>query len=428
VDLNSIKFCFPKNIFIKKDANKVLLLNPNIPSWFVTNNNGAFLLTCLSGIVPDGKTIKYLSEKTGIKGEEIMDFVLTAKNHLFPVLKNNEPSTTYPTNKLSSVYLSMTENCNLNCIYCYASKRSAELESLKKSEYIRLLDDLNDISGTLNITFTGGEPLLNNDISNVANYAKKKNNNISLLTNGILICKSNVNEISELFGLIKISIDGSNKLTHEYHRGESSYDKTINAIDLLDKHNANYMISMTVTKSNIDDIESMSKKYGSRLTFAPLFVAGKAKNKKELSISGEDYYNALNNVDEINPMGYLAESLVSAKCGKIIKCAIGDREISISANGNVYPCHLLHYDEFYCGNIREESMFNIYNKSLKLVADCNVENIQGCSNCNIKYICAGACRARAYFEKGDIMQAGDFCDYEKKAIINGIIQLHSFDN
>jgi len=427
VGLNSIKFCFPKNIFIKKDANKVLFLNPNIPSWFVTNNNGAFLLTYLNGTVPDDKTIKYLSEKTGVKGEEIIDFVLTAKKHLFPVLKNDESSNKQPKFKLS-VYLSMTDNCNLNCIYCYASKRSTELESLKKSEYIRLVDDLNNISGPLNFTFTGGEPLLNNDIFYVANYAKIKANNISLLTNGILICESNVNKISELFGLIKISIDGSNKLTHEYHRGESSYDKTINAIDLLDKHNANYMISMTVTKKNIDDIESMSRKYGSRLTFAPLFVAGKAKNKKELSINGEDYYNALNSVDEINPMGYLAESLVSAKCGKTIKCSIGDREISFSPNGNVYPCHLLHYDEFNCGNIREESMFNIYKKSLKLVADCNVENIQGCSNCGIKYICAGACRARAYFEKGNIMQAGNFCDYEKMAIINGIIQLHSFDN
>ena len=40
-------------------------------------------------------------------------------------------------------------------------------------------------------------------------------------------------------------------------------------------------------------------------------------------------------------------------------------------------------------------------------------------------ICGGACRARAYHEKGDIMVSGEFCEYEKEAFINGIFNLYS---
>jgi sulfatase maturation enzyme AslB (radical SAM superfamily) len=54
-----------------------------------------------------------------------------------------------------------------------------------------------------------------------------------------------------------------------------------------------------------------------------------------------------------------------------------------------------------------------------------VDNIAGCAECFLKYVCGGACRARAFHECGDITQAGKFCEYEKSAYVDGLLSLYS---
>jgi radical SAM protein with 4Fe4S-binding SPASM domain len=131
-------------------------------------------------------------------------------------------------------------------------------------------------------------------------------------------------------------------------------------------------------------------------------------------------------VGGINPLSCLCSSLETAKTKKIIKCAIGDAEISISETGDVYPCHLLHVPQFLAGNIKEQPLESIYqnSKTLNHCKKMNVLAIKKCKKCSIRFICGGACRARAFFEKGKIDAADDFCEYEKRAFINGFFELY----
>ena len=105
-----------------------------------------------------------------------------------------------------------------------------------------------------------------------------------------------------------------------------------------------------------------------------------------------------------------------------MKCSLGDGELSISCTGDVYPCQLLHDEKFYLGNIQENTLEEIYkspkNNNFKThTVDC----IDKCKICDFKYLCGGACQARHFSETGSIDKAGDFCEYEKKGIINGLI-------
>ena len=43
------------------------------------------------------------------------------------------------------------------------------------------------------------------------------------------------------------------------------------------------------------------------------------------------------------------------------------------------------------------------------------------NECNFKLLCGGACQARHFAETGSIDKAGDFCEYEKNAIVDGLI-------
>ena len=115
------------------------------------------------------------------------------------------------------------------------------------------------------------------------------------------------------------------------------------------------------------------------------------------------------------PDNYICTTLESAKKQKIVKCAIGDAEISISDTGDVYPCHLLHIPQFLAGNIKQQPLEEIYKNSevLKTCRNATVFEINKCKKCEIKFICGGACRARAFFEKGKINVGDDFANTKK---------------
>lgn len=184
---------------------------------------------------------------------------------------------------------------------------------------------------------------------------------------------------------------------------------------------------MTVNRLNIGDVESMAHKYGDRMNFQPLFPAGNAKRGTDISISGVEYYEALKNATGVNPLGYCEATLDASQQRRRCKCAVGGSEISISATGDVYPCQLLHYPEFLMGNVHEKNINEIVSAS-SVVEQCAamvVDNIEGCRDCFLRYVCGGACRARAYHECRNIMTSGTFCEYERRAFTDGIFSLYT---
>lgn len=429
MSINDTRYTLPYDIVIKQKADKFLFLNPSIPAWIITNANGAKALKLCNGKRTVSEIIQKISKVAGRDTtDEVKDFFreVISETNLFST-HFKDPIILKPY-RLRTVHLNLTNKCNLRCIYCYADERGEKEKRLYLKDYFNVINSINRISKNIEIVLTGGEPLLANNVLEVAEYAKKKGNQLHLLSNGILINKENVKKISELFDLVKISLDGSTPTVHEYHRGNGTFDVTLKAINLLIQNNANLQISMTVTKKNINNMKDMVNKFGSLLSFAPLFKAGRAKRNKTLSITGKEYYNALTSVDNVNPLSYLCSSLDRAKNQRIMKCAIGDAEISISDTGDVYPCHLLHLRQFLAGNIKERTLETIYETSdiLKSCQQLNVLNVKGCKKCDIRFICGGACRARTFYEKNKMDVSGDFCEYEKLAFINGLFDLHEF--
>ena len=107
--------------------------------------------------------------------------------------------------------LAVNEYCNLRCIYCMPEegipvRNKNELLSTKE---IKKLIKISGQLGVSKIRFTGGEPLLRKDISELVKYAVNLNGikSVNLTTNGILLNK--YLEDLQLAGLsgINISLD-----------------------------------------------------------------------------------------------------------------------------------------------------------------------------------------------------------------------------
>jgi len=421
------RYKLPSNIVIKRKKDKILFLNPSFPDWIVTNSNGAAALKLCNGKRTFKEINNIVSKFAGRNTtEELTNFFreIISESNLF--LSSESETSDYRPYNLHIIHLNLTNNCNLECIYCYVNERKDSKGRLECKDYLNIIDSINRLCKRPEIVLTGGEPLLSGYALKVARYAKRTGNKVHILTNGTLIDEKNAKQLAEVSDLIKISLDGATAEINDSLRGKGSFSKVLKAIDLLVQHNASLQISMTVTKKNINNIETMVDKFGSLLTFAPLFKAGRSKGNNELTITGKEYYRTLSSVKGVNPLSYLCSSLDRAKQQKIMKCAIGDAEISISDTGDVYPCHLLHLPQFWAGNIKNQSLESIYETSDKLMAcrKLTVSEIKGCNKCDIRFICGGACRARAFFEKNKIDVCDDFCEYEKLAFINGLFDLY----
>ncbi len=405
-------------------GDKYIFINPNIPRWIVTNDLGRLILLLFNGENSYEEIISTAVEGIGESRREMI------RSFCESIISSGLLDAIGPKQKehrmlLSSVHLSLSDHCNLNCTYCYARERvEKKYPALSFQEYQTIIDDILDINPNVVFTLTGGEPLLNADCLRIAEYIKSKNARVFLLSNGLLINESKISKIAELFDLVTLSIDGPNDSIHARTRGHN-YAKVIRAVELLDEHRVDYTLSMTVTKDNIGYIEQMAKMFGNHMNFAPYFPV--SSESSSLAISGIEYYNALKSAAGVRPLAYCESALDNAIDSPCHKCAIGDGAFSISATGDVYPCQLIHTEEFYAGNVHEKKIKDIYLNAdaMKKCAHLDVDSISGCKDCPIKYICGGSCRARAFYGCGDINSTTDFCQYEKEAFYDGIISIYS---
>lgn len=105
--------------------------------------------------------------------------------------------------------------------------------------------------GYFYITIISGEPLLNNDIFNIASYAKNKNIYCTINTNGSLINESNISKMV-VFDSVKFSLDSLNEEINDRIRSKGCLRGVMKAIDLLNSKNIPVYIGTVVSKYTIN--------------------------------------------------------------------------------------------------------------------------------------------------------------------------------
>lgn len=429
---SSCKLKLADGVIYTEREGKHLFLQPSVPDWLVVNQNGAILLSRCDGRATLAEIVgEPASDFGNLPNQTQMLFSVALSRGILVdsastgngntgTIPNARPTCDKPI--LGSVYLKLTNQCNLHCDYCYAQSGKPS-DVLSQGDLESIANGVASISRSVEYVLSGGEPLLNPYALDFAEMVKKSGNVVHILTNGTLIDEKNAERISKVADMVKISLDGSSEEVHSATRGKNNFERVIRAIDLLVSLKTNVIVAMTVTRENRSDIPNMVSRFGSRLALQPLFKAGRGQDKGNLSLTGLEYYDALASADGVAPMGMIARTLESIRGRGVRRCALAEREISISETGDVYPCQLLHAAEFKAGNIRELSLAKIYYESpvLNRLRGITVDTLEKCSLCQLRYICGGACRARDFYEVGSIENVGEFCEYEREAFINGIL-------
>lgn len=140
--------------------------------------------------------------------------------------------------------LQVTQSCNLRCSYCiytdnngigrFHNNISMSKETIKKS--IDVLSEYSIDSEEINISFYGGEPMLNFELIKYGvNYAKDifkdKTLTFNMTTNGTLFNDENLKFLEDNNFALLISIDG-NKEIHDQNR-KFKKNKKLSVFDLV---------------------------------------------------------------------------------------------------------------------------------------------------------------------------------------------------
>ena len=88
--------------------------------------------------------------------------------------------------KYKKVYIEITNNCNLNCLFC--SKVNRKKGYMTKEEFEEILIKIKDYTDYIYL-HVKGEPLLHPDIIEMINLANKYNLKVNITTNGTLFSK-----------------------------------------------------------------------------------------------------------------------------------------------------------------------------------------------------------------------------------------------
>jgi len=189
--------------------------------------------------------------------------------------------------QINYLRVSVTDHCNLNCIYCTAGS----VPHLPKSEILSYeeIHKVVQVAATMGINkvrITGGEPLLRPDLSKLVRMVSqiKDIDDISLTTNGILLAKYAVELKKAGLNRVNISLDTLRADRFERITGLGKLDKALSSIDAayqagLQPVKINMVVMRGINDDEILDFARMSQNQGWNVRFIEFMPIGSAKNE-----------------------------------------------------------------------------------------------------------------------------------------------------
>ena len=155
------------------------------------------------------------------------------------------------------VYLSLSNICNANCIFC--DVRTNKIKKCSIDIY-KLIDELAELK-TKYVHFTGGgEPFVNDDIFKYIEYCNKKNIKVIFISNGLNLNEEKIKRLKEYdIQAVFFSIDSHDKEIHDcIRRTKGIWNKVTTNINLIKKYlpKTKIILNHVLNKNNIDNFES----------------------------------------------------------------------------------------------------------------------------------------------------------------------------
>ncbi|MCP8970704.1 TIGR04053 family radical SAM/SPASM domain-containing protein [Ectobacillus ponti] len=349
----------------------------------------------------------------------------------------------------------LTRACQLKCLHCRAEAQyRRDPRELSFAEGKQLIDQIYEMDNPM-LVFTGGDPLMREDVFDIAAYAVQKGVRVSMTPSATPnVTKEAIQKAKEV-GLARwaFSLDGPTAAIHDHFRGTSgSFDLTVERIQYLHELGIPVQINTVISRYNMHVLDEMVEVIKSLkcVLWSVFFLVPTGRGQTDDMISPAEHEKVLRWLYRVSktvpfdikttaaqhyrrvviqekmreqgangPIQY-ATVLRNGTTGQVDGLGRAPKGVNdgngfvfISHTGDVYPSGLL---PIKAGNIKETPLAEIYRNSSVFQDLRNPDKYKGkCGVCEFRHVCGGS-RSRAYAVTGDYMESEPYCVYVPQAL------------
>ncbi|MGM0902399.1 MAG: TIGR04053 family radical SAM/SPASM domain-containing protein [Bacillota bacterium] len=351
----------------------------------------------------------------------------------------------------------LTRACQLKCLHCRAEAQyRRDPRELSFEEGKALINQIYEMNNPM-LVFTGGDPLMREDVFDIAAYAVEKGVRVSMTPSATPNVTKEAIEKAKDVGLSRwaFSLDGPTAEIHDHFRGTAgSFNLTMERIKYLHELEIPIQINTVISRYNYDYLDEMAKLIEEldcvlwsvfflvptgrgqekdmitpaehEKVFIWLYDLSK-KVKFDIKTTAAQHYRrvviqnkmreAKEQPEDIQYLDALTQQGLTGSIDGLGRAPKGVNDgngfVFISHIGDVYPSGLL---PVKAGNVRETPLAEIYRESPIFKSLRNPDEYKGkCGVCEFRHVCGGS-RSRAYAMTGDYLESEPFCVYIPKSM------------
>ncbi len=162
---------------------------------------------------------------------------------------------------IRSLRVSLTQRCNLNCIYCHREGESDTEEEIELEDLLKFMELVKEYK-IIKMKISGGEPLLRDDLLEFIAESSSIFKEVSMTTNGTFL-EDLACDLKECgLSRVNVSLDTLRNEIYEKITGKDMLDKVLRGIEEAVKQDLNpvkiNMVVMSLNKDEIPDLVSFS--------------------------------------------------------------------------------------------------------------------------------------------------------------------------
>lgn len=190
--------------------------------------------------------------------------------------------------------VSVTQRCNLNCVYCGKEDCTKKAEELSPNQYFKIVKAFSKC-GIKKVRITGGEPLVRSDITEIISLIRTipEIEKISLTTNGVYLEKYAKELKSAGLDSVNISLDSTDGSTYRHLTGADVLEKVLEGIDEAEKVGLepikiNAVLMKGVNSDGAGELINLAKERKIDVRFIELMPFSDEGENEKLLVTGDE--------------------------------------------------------------------------------------------------------------------------------------------
>jgi len=321
---------------------------------------------------------------------------------------------------LKTLFWNVTYDCNYRCPLCFTDAGERRHGELTTEEAFLTIQKIHE-AGVHDVIISGGEPFIRTDMADILEKMAEFGISARIASNGSLLTEAILSRLKRttLTKSFQISLDTIDPDSYErfHNASPGTFGRVMDTLELIREYGFHTTVSVRVLPETLSGITrlldlAVTKGWSTVTLHIPVLT----RRVRNVFPVGTDVISLLKPVFEqfcSLPKKWLIETYIPwaefhpgiIKLGGQVRmiyrgCRAGRDRLTINPTGMISPCVCLDVPEAYIGNIRQDSLLDVFSRSELCDMMRHPPDYGICEDCPNEAKCGGGCRVMAYALSG----------------------------